>query len=184
MAKEDINLLPPLVVRARYHSLVIKQRDRVVYTVLLGLLFIATAYAANWYTLYQSEVSVRGELTNLKTDVSAVQRQAVQINAFIRALAARIILPETWTERAVQVLDSAPQSIAITRLNVVAAIVDRQPADAIIIEGNSPTREALITFEESIQALPWVVHIEAPLRNLSGSAPPFQFSFVAFRTKE
>lgn len=176
-------MLPPEVTQARFHWLVTRQRDRTLYTILIGVVFVATAYAVNWYTLYQTEIAIRGELMNLETRTSTPKEEVGAANRFIRALASRLINADSWVEEGTQILSRVPSGVVINHLQSVSAIVERQPANAVVIEGTATNRESLAKFEENLRAFTWVDHLEAPLRNFSGNNSLFSFLFITFRTE-
>jgi hypothetical protein len=187
--KDQINLLPPTILRARRRRLYFGRANRLYWLGMLSLLMVGLTYGSVYWALNMQNYQLARHLDSLAGN-GRIGPSVQPINELLRAIEGTVDSQLLWTEVVDDVLVSAPAEVTIIGIDLKESAVsgesrgDRLPAaaraGALVITGQTGSRAAVVEYERRLQALPWVARVDAPLQNLAGGASP-TFSFTVFR---
>lgn len=171
--KEEINLLPPVLVRRRRQRLYVGGAGQLLrrLDLTLALVVVMLAVTAGMQAFIQRGLDVelqRGEdtYTDLSQEVQAT-------NELLQAIAIRSINHRPWTPLVEEVVTALPNSLSLTSIEVDPR------KQTLSISGTFRSRVDVTEYERRLKALPWVEAVEAPLKNFAtGETAGFTFSLT------
>lgn len=188
--KEEINLLPPGELRARVRRLYSQRISALGWAIAIGLGMMTATYGSVYgieYVLYRD---IQRELRTADGNTAELKSQIQQANSLLAAISSATATQVLWTETVDDVLAAAPSDIVVVSLGVKESAVGVSgaagtqsqvtPAGALVINGRSSSRTAIVEYERRLQQLSFVKKVEAPLQNLAGGAAN-TFSFTVYQ---
>lgn len=178
--KNEINLLPPAVTKARTRRLFSRQFNRLYRTILLCLVIVGATYAGVWWVTWQSLSEVENGVgaTSRSSQNRAAEQEVRKVNELLKAVQQRTAGYESWTARVSEALSVASSEISITTISLRSAsgAAPGSPK-TLVVTGTALSRSAVVAYEQALRSLSWVERVEAPLQNLaSGSVVTFSFT--------
>lgn len=172
--KEEINLLPPLMITARTKHLYSARLQDLAWRLLLdaGLVLLALVVVGA-VQLYMKHL-LGARLVEDTQPKSSVESSVRTMNQLVNQFADHVHTYPGWMPLVRQVITSLPSDIRLESLQVNA---DR---DALLIRGISRSRATVIDWQHRLAQLPWVKHLDAPLQNFA-TGPSINFTFTLSR---
>lgn len=179
MIKEDINLLPSAVLQTRQSTLLSRRLNQVLWVIIINLVALSFIYAGIWVTLRITEQQLQQQPRVNAQDSTA--QHVRDTNIVVDVVDKYVAQQQPWAPFVVEILKVVPHDITITELEVTDALLAEQPTSALLVRGRTRSRSEIAAFEESLQKLPWIKHVEAPLRNLASDDDAFAFTVMIYR---
>ena len=165
--KREINLLPPDFRAQRHRQLYGRGVARLLRRLDAGLLLVAIIFGGVYLALRLMIGASDPKLASISNQ-SNLDQQVQQANELLTAIETRLTNAVPWTPQVAELLRAMPAELTVTSLTAS----DR--TKELTIEGISRNRAAVVTFEQTIRALPWVATVESPLQNFAtGSRTTF-----------
>jgi len=184
MIKEEINLLPSAVRRARRRRLYHGRANRLFWVAIVSLGLIGLTYGVVYGVLVYFRSELDRQLVVANGSSAEVAQQVKETNQLLRAVDERVRAHQTWTRQLAQALRLVPAEVTVTSISLrevaVAEGDQAAGATALSITGRSASRTAIVDLDRRLGDLPWVARVEAPLKNLA-TGPQATFTFTIFR---
>ena len=168
--------MPPNVKQARERSVLLGHFDVIGRRALISVGFIWVAILSVYVVTYQENKLVENQLQVAVGANISIENQVREINQLVNVVGARVEEHPAWTPLVKDVVASLPQE---ARLEMLVVRVEQ---DALLIEGSSTSRTAVLDMQANLEALSWVVRLEAPLQNFA-AGPRNAFSFKLWRSE-
>lgn len=159
--KNEINLLPQVIQRARMTRIYNRRIHRIANSILVAVFLVVLGQGA-------SILAVKQSLANIvsKVDVSDSQgrqdnRQVATDNELITEVKKRLDGQPAWSTKVGSVLQAVPDNFSVLELR---ADTDTHK---LTITASTTSRVAGIVYEKALNALPWVQTVDAPLQNFA-----------------
>lgn len=175
--KDDINLLPKPLQRARLWRLYNQRLLRVSTFLLAGVALVVVVQIGCMLMLQRLQTAVQASASSSNQEFVKLQETVRRKNQLIDEVAGRMVGHDLWTVQAEDILKAVPDGLFVTELTVAA----NRPA--LIVRARSTSRLAGVTFQKNIEARPWVGQVEAPLQNFA-LGPTTEFAFTIFRKEK
>lgn len=181
--KKDINLLPSSAQHTRLHHLLARRWNYLYWATVVSAILVGITYAGIWWALRQSVQAVTEQTAIITSEGNDAQAQTQAVNQILNTIDQRLVSRHPWTPLTTDVLGAVPNEVTIVNLALKEALADGQPTSALAVSGRASKRDVIEAYRQSLDKLPWVDHIEAPLSNFSNSNTQgaFPFTFIIFR---
>lgn len=159
--KEEINLIPSQAAAMRVRRIYLQRFGSLLrYIIVLLILFCLVMGGLYGVLRFEAQRMIQvSEVTG--PEQQALLAQAARINEQFLEIRAWGNTQQTWTSLLPDVFDQLPQGVRLTELDVAAE------TGQLTLRGTFVNRESLLLFQRQLEALPWVVHVEAPLSNFA-----------------
>lgn len=172
--KEEINLMPPIALRARLRRLYV-ERLRSLYTALVvALLLVGAGYGGAFGVFYFTNQNLAAVLQTNSGVSADTDSHIRQINASLAFIRDRLEQRPAWTPQVVSALTAAPNGVMVTSFEVNSS------AQTLAIVGKADSQSAIVDYEKKLRRLPWADSVEAPLQNFA-TGPDVVFHFTIKR---
>lgn len=157
--KGEINLLPARLVRERVR-VVYLARGRQLVRLALGLasLMVVGQMSVLAFYLALARIGDAGQAVRASAGRD-VPRAVAETNRLLAAIQTQAQGQIVWSKRLGEVLAVVAQPLTVHELGV------EEQSNALVIEGTAPSAAAVETLQQSLEDLPWVQRVEAPLTN-------------------
>jgi hypothetical protein len=178
MIEREINLLAPSIIKLRSWRIYWERLGHLLrFIIFLSgvlLLVIAGAYLVVWWT--EQSLTNTTELGSAQS--AAAVAEVRRVNAQLAAVQAWQATNNPWTARLPAIFAVMPAGIELSYVGV------KGDTQALELRGIFARRDALVSFQRQLEALPWVEAVEAPLSNFeTGSDAEFQLRIVRVPVK-
>lgn len=175
--KEQINLLPAPIQRARLRNLYGLRVRHVLGAIIIALAIVLATQLVSLTVLKAIYKDVGGEIGTLSDQEKNMEEHTKEANDLLRELDLRISNYELWSPQVESVLKLVSPNLRIVSMSVDSG------KPALEIKATSASRAAGVDFQKALEGLPWVESVEAPLQNFASSSSG-AFTFTLFRAKQ
>jgi Tfp pilus assembly protein PilN len=172
--KSEINLLPEVARNARMELVKYRRIQATLLTVLGALILILASYGIAWRSSLVLRDSLDDRLVSQYKDRVDVQKGIVALNAQIHAVDKKITTHPRWTVHIPDVLKAVPAGIVITKVEL------SENPSTLKVTGRALKGDIVVAYQDALQKLQWVDHVDAPLQNFARS-PDATVTFTVFR---
>jgi Tfp pilus assembly protein PilN len=172
--KEEINLLPLPIQTKRLGRLYVSQGNHILQRLLIVLFLILLALGLVYWVTWQTQKTISSSMNLTGQNDKDLEREVRQTNEFLQAVATRLSSHPAWTPVIRTIFAVIPPEVSLKNFEVSA------DTGALSIKGTSTSRAAVIELQKSLEGLPTIQKVEAPLQNFA-SGPGVEFSFTLYR---
>ncbi len=172
--KSEINLLSPQAKTDRMHRIRTRRINAISDTLLICVVLITCSYGAAFWALTKISASVDQRADANQEEEKRMEHEIRDINGLFLAVDTHISQESLWTPLIPDVLREIPPEISITKLQL------SETPRAISLVGKATQGSAIVQYQRSLEKLPWVDHVVAPLQNFA-IAPDASVTFTIFR---
>ncbi len=171
MVKEEINLLPPAVLKARVQAVYGRHVSGLLGSIVISLLVVGLALGAAVVAQRQITGNTILPVADNPSVTHDNQQQMQRVNDMI-ALAQHSYQDRVaWMPLVGQAVRQIPEGISMAVITINAG------QHILRLQGTSQVRSNVVVLENTLRALPWVQSLDAPLQNFAAS-PSTSFSFT------
>lgn len=172
--KEEINLLPPQARQARRERLGREAWLYLARRLVLVWLSLAATLVGSYLFLRQQGLELERMLSAQASENGGQADRVKQVNELMGATVRWVEEHPSWSSFLDDVVIVTP---AATRLEVIALQAEGK---SLFIKGVTSSRTAVVDMQRSLETLPWVETVEAPLQNFA-AGDRSEFSFTLHR---
>jgi len=140
----------------------------------VGIVWLAIGLA--WWVTAMEDQTLTAQLQDGDKNGGGIHEQVRSLNQLMGSVNERVEKRPSWTPLVKDVVAAIP---AEARIELLEVKIER---DALMIEGTSIARSAVLNMQGQLEKLPWVVRLEAPLQNFA-AGPRNVWSFTLFRSE-
>jgi len=171
--KEEINLLPPAAQKSRWKKMCLGRIGHLL-RLTIALLFILILVVVTAIVVLKAQEEMwESVLANNKTEVGSSYDRIKDINNRFHLLE-KAVGYQSWSVLLVDVLRATPDGIRLTEMSF------SDKSSVLTIRGVFTDRETVVAYQQTLEGLPWVKKLEAPLSNFATGAES-RFTFTISR---
>lgn len=172
--KDDINLLPSSLIAERARRLALARVGHIIGRIYIILVFVLVVEGLLYAAFVSINTFVFSPVFPHASDSDTLQDTVRMVNARAVAIQNWSMRHHGWTRDLPQVFGAMPPEILIRSLSV------DDDERRLIVRGFTSSRNAVLGFQDALELLSWVDHVEAPLQNLAVGKG--EFTLTLFRT--
>jgi hypothetical protein len=158
----ELNLLPPMRRLLLQQENVVLATTRFMQQLMVGLAVLAVAGVAAaaglWFTLKQTSQSVA--LEQAVKEYGQVRTMILAQNKHLDDIASQEKKHYHWSTLLPSLFEVVPLGVTISKM----AVYEQQ--GTLLVSGQAATRTLLVSYQDRLQALPWITGLAAPPSNL------------------
>lgn len=172
--KAEINLLPTEIKDARIRMIKHRRIGMILGSVIVGLLIVVMSLGFVWWTNNLLRAALNDRLSSQNKDRADIEQHIKALNGQLATMNQRITAHPRWAIHMQDVLRAVPKGIVITKFELT------ENPSTLQITGKAASGALVVTYQNALQALPWVDYVDAPLQNFARS-PEATVTFTIVR---
>lgn len=159
--KTEINLLSPQAKNDRQHTIFAHRIRAIMDAIFVCAVIVVVSYAAAYGALRTMGNSAHQNGLTEERERAEINQKIQDINAMIAIVDDRITQEYLWTPLIPDIVRLASPGITIVKIELT------ENPQTLILTGRASRGSVVVQYQRSLEKLPWVDHVVAPLQNFA-----------------